>query len=55
MAFTRPELEQFASRHMGDFERLLSELVEIPGVPADPARKGELERTADLEAEVARH
>ena len=48
MALTRPELEQFAEKERGHFEQLLKEFVEIPSVSADPDRKADLERCAEL-------
>src|SRR5215510_4535808 len=54
MAFTRTELERYASESRGHFERLLKEFVEIPSVSADPARAGELERCAELGASTIR-
>ena len=54
MAFTRPELERYASKNKEHFERLLKEFVEIPSVSADPARAGELERCAELGAATIR-
>ena len=54
MALTRPELEQFAKKERGNFERLLKEFVEIPSVSADPDRKADLERCAELGLETVR-
>ena len=48
MAFTRSELQQYATKARGHFEQLLKDFVEIPSVSADPARKGDLERCAEL-------
>jgi acetylornithine deacetylase/succinyl-diaminopimelate desuccinylase-like protein len=48
MAFSRPQLEQFAAKHRGHFEQLLKDFVEIPSVSADPDRKADLERCAEL-------
>ena len=48
MAFERKELQDFARRHRGAFESLLAEFVEVPSVSADPDRKGDVERTAEL-------
>src|SRR5262245_11617947 len=48
MAFSRPQLEQFATTHRPQFEQLLKDFVEIPSVSADPDRKADLERCADL-------
>jgi acetylornithine deacetylase/succinyl-diaminopimelate desuccinylase-like protein len=54
MALTRPELEKYASASKGDFERLLKEFVELPSVSVDPARRAELERSAELGATTIR-
>jgi acetylornithine deacetylase/succinyl-diaminopimelate desuccinylase-like protein len=54
MAFTRPELEQYAAKNRGAFEQLLKEFVEIPSVSADPAHRGDLERAAELGAATIR-
>ena len=54
MAFTRPELERYAAKERGRFEQLLEEFVEIPSISADPDRKGELERCAELGAATLR-
>jgi acetylornithine deacetylase/succinyl-diaminopimelate desuccinylase-like protein len=54
MALTRPELEQFAKKERGNFEKLLKEFVEIPSVSADPDRKADLERCAELGLETVR-
>lgn len=48
MGLTRPELEQFAAKEKSHFEQLLKEFVEIPSVSADPDRKPDLERCAEL-------
>src|SRR5262245_20433615 len=48
MAFTRPQLDQFAADQRPRFEQLLKEFVEIPSVSADPDRKADLERCAEL-------
>jgi acetylornithine deacetylase/succinyl-diaminopimelate desuccinylase-like protein len=48
MAFTRPALEKYATEHRSHFEQLLKEFVEIPSVSADPGRKADLERCAEL-------
>lgn len=48
MAFTRSELQQYATKARGHFEQLLKDFVEIPSVSADPDRKGDLERCAEL-------
>jgi acetylornithine deacetylase/succinyl-diaminopimelate desuccinylase-like protein len=54
MAFTKQGLEQYAAKNRPDFESLLKEFVEIPSVSADPARKGDLERCAELGAKTIR-
>src|SRR5215510_13382998 len=48
MAFARAELEQLAEKGRGQFERLLKDFVEIPSVSADPGRRADLERCAEL-------
>src|SRR5262245_40663159 len=48
MAMTRPSLEQFADKERTRFEQLLKDFVEIPSVSADPDRKTDLERCAEL-------
>lgn len=48
MAFTRPELEQYAATQKDRFEPLLKDFVEIPSVSADPDRTADLERCAEL-------
>ena len=48
MAMTRPQLEQFADKERRRFEQLLKDFVEIPSVSADPDRKPDLERCAEL-------
>ncbi len=54
MAFTRPELERFAAREHDHFERKLKDFVEIPSVSADPARKSDVVRCAELGAATIR-
>jgi acetylornithine deacetylase/succinyl-diaminopimelate desuccinylase-like protein len=48
MAFERRELQEFARRERGAFESLLAEFVEVPSVSADPDRKADVERVAEL-------
>jgi acetylornithine deacetylase/succinyl-diaminopimelate desuccinylase-like protein len=48
MAIARPELEQLAVQERSHFEELLKDFVEIPSVSADPDRKADLERCAEL-------
>jgi acetylornithine deacetylase/succinyl-diaminopimelate desuccinylase-like protein len=48
MAMTRQGLEQFAEKERSRFEQLLKEFVEIPSVSAEPERKADLERCAEL-------
>ena len=52
--FARPELEQYAASNRTHFERLLKEFVEIPSVSAEPDRKKDLERCAELGAATIR-
>jgi acetylornithine deacetylase/succinyl-diaminopimelate desuccinylase-like protein len=54
MAFTRQGLEQYANKQRGRFEELLKEFVEIPSVSAEPDRKQDLERCAELGLETVR-
>ena len=54
MAFNRPELERFAARERGRFEDLLREFVEVPSISADPERKPDVERCAELGAATIR-
>jgi acetylornithine deacetylase/succinyl-diaminopimelate desuccinylase-like protein len=48
MAFTRPQLAQYAAKQKDRFEQLLKDFVEIPSVSADPEHKADLERCAEL-------
>src|SRR5262245_24628225 len=48
MAITRAKLEPFADGERSHFEQLLKDFVEIPSVSADPDRKPDLERCAEL-------
>ena len=52
--FTRPELQRYATTNRKRFERLLKEFVEIPSVSAEPDRKKDLERCAELGAATIR-
>ena len=54
MAFTRQGLEQYANKQRNRFEELLKEFVQIPSVSADPDRKHDLERCAELGLETVR-
>jgi acetylornithine deacetylase/succinyl-diaminopimelate desuccinylase-like protein len=54
MALTRAALEAYAAKHRARFEAQLKELVEIPSVSADPDRKRDLERCAELGVETVR-
>ena len=48
MTLTRSELQQYATKERSHFEQLLKDFVEIPSVSADPDRKADLERCAEL-------
>ena len=48
MTLQRPELEAFARRERDAYESLLREFVEVPSVSADPDRKPDIERVAEL-------
>jgi acetylornithine deacetylase/succinyl-diaminopimelate desuccinylase-like protein len=54
MAFSREELERFAARERDRFERTLKDFVEVPSVSADPDRKADVERCAELGARTIR-
>ena len=54
MAFSRPQLERFAARERDRFEDMLKDFVEVPSVSADPARKPDVERVAELGAATLR-
>jgi acetylornithine deacetylase/succinyl-diaminopimelate desuccinylase-like protein len=54
MTFTRAELEHFADKERDRFEGLLKDFVEVPSVSADPARKPDVERCAELGAATLR-
>jgi acetylornithine deacetylase/succinyl-diaminopimelate desuccinylase-like protein len=54
MPLQRPELEAFARRERDSYEALLRDFVEVPSVSADPARKGDIERVAELAAATLR-
>jgi acetylornithine deacetylase/succinyl-diaminopimelate desuccinylase-like protein len=54
MTFTRDELEHFADKERDRFEGLLKDFVEVPSVSADPARKPDVERCAELGAATLR-
>ena len=54
MPLERRTLESFAARERAAFEDLLRAFVEVPSVSADPARKKDVERVAELGAETIR-
>ena len=54
MPLERPHLEAFARRERDSFESLLKEFVEVPSVSAEPGRKAEIERVAELAAATIR-
>jgi acetylornithine deacetylase/succinyl-diaminopimelate desuccinylase-like protein len=54
MPFTRPDLERFAARERDRFEELLRDFVEIPSVSAEPGRKADVARCAELGAATIR-
>jgi len=54
MTLSRKTLEAYAAKHKARFEELLKEFVEIPSVSADPDRKRDLERCAELGLETVR-
>jgi acetylornithine deacetylase/succinyl-diaminopimelate desuccinylase-like protein len=54
MTLEKSELEAFARRERGAFEDLLRRWVEVRSISADPDRKGDVERMAELGAETIR-
>ena len=54
MPLERQPLEKFAKTERAAFEDLLRAFVEVPSVSADPDRKKDLERVAELGAETIR-
>lgn len=54
MPLERKALEQLAARERAAFEELLGSFVEVPSVSADPDRRQDLERVAELGAETIR-
>ena len=54
MTLQRPELEAFARRERDAYESLLREFVEVKSVSADPDRKPDIERVAELAAATLR-
>ncbi len=54
MAFSRTELDHFAAKERDRFEDMLKDFVEVPSVSADPAHKGDIERSAELGAATLR-
>ena len=54
MTLERKALEKFANTERAGFEDLLRAFVEVPSVSADPDRKRDLERVAELGAETIR-
>lgn len=54
MTLSRKTLEAYAAKHKARFEEQLKEFVEIPSVSADPDRKRDLERCAELGLETVR-
>jgi len=54
MPFTRPGLERFAAKERGRFEGLLKDFVEVPSISAEPGRRADVERCAELGAATIR-
>ena len=50
--FSRQDLKQFAEANRTEFERVLSEIVEIPTVSVEPDRKSEVRRGAEYAARL---
>ena len=53
-SFDRNEVERWATENRERFESLLQRFVEVPSVSADPARKADVARMADLAAATLR-
>ena len=53
-SFDRKELSAWSTSQRGRFEQLLKQFVEVPSVSADPARKGDVARMAELAAATLR-
>lgn len=54
MPLDRQHLQDFARRQRAPFEDALRRFVEVPSVSADPARKPDIERVAELGAQTIR-
>src|SRR5262245_27287628 len=50
----KARLQQFAEKERGAFEEVLKQFVEVPSVSADPERKRDIERMAELGAATIR-
>ena len=50
--FSKEELKSYAGGKRAEFERILSEIVEIPTVSVEPDRKGEVRRGAEYAASL---
>jgi len=50
--FSRQDLKQFAEANRAEFERVLSEIVEIPTVSVEPDRKSDVRRGAEYAARL---
>ena len=51
-AFSKEALTAYAADKRSEFERVLSEIVEIPSVSVDPERKGDVRRAAEYAASL---
>jgi acetylornithine deacetylase/succinyl-diaminopimelate desuccinylase-like protein len=54
MALDKAWLQEFAKAERGAFEEVLEAFVEVPSISADPERKGDVERVAELGAATIR-
>ena len=54
MALALKDLQAFAKKERAAFESLLAQFVEVPSISAEPERKRDLERVAELGADTLR-
>src|SRR5437762_4888116 len=54
MKLDKKSLTQYAAAELPRFEAKLKDFVEVPSVSADPERKGDIQRIAELAADTIR-